>query len=120
MQLVADRTASAANLGAPVRPGLKAQGRRSMSAMPSKKDLIDAARAAQEAAGAENVFTPAFRIVNDNIVSFHDLSDPDGPLVGVVDDGAAEDFATKPFMTDQDHRRIAISLMNMAVARHAG
>jgi hypothetical protein len=37
----------------------------------------------------------------------------------VVDDGAAEDFATKPFMTDEDHRRIAISLLNMAIARHA-
>lgn len=104
---------------APARPELKAQGRRSTPAMPSKKDLIDAARAAQEAAGAEKVFTPAFRIMNDNIVSFHDLSEPDGPLAGVVDDGAAEDFATKTFMTDEDHRRIAISLLNMAIARHA-
>jgi hypothetical protein len=104
---------------APVQPELKTSGRRAASVMPSKKDLIEIARAAQAAAGAEQVFTPAFRVKNENIISFHDLTDPDGPLAGIVDDGAAEDFATKTFMTDEDHRNIAISLLNMAIARHA-
>lgn len=104
---------------APVRPELKTSSRRSASIMPSKKDLIEMARAAQVAAGAEQVFTPAFRVMNENIISFHDLMDPDGPLAGVVDDGAAEDFATKAFMTDEDQRKIAVSLLNMAIARHA-
>jgi hypothetical protein len=104
---------------APVRPVLKKKSRGGASSMPAKKELIDAARAAQAAAGAENVFTPAFRIMSDSIVCFHDLADADGPLAGVVDDGAAEDFATKTFMIDEDQRKIAISLLNMAVARHA-
>ena len=104
---------------APVLPTLKKKTRGGVSAMPSKRELIDAARAAQAAAGAENVFTPAFRIMSNSIVSFHDLADADGPLAGVVDDGAAEEFATKTFMIDEDHRKIAISLLNMAVTRHA-
>lgn len=104
---------------APVRPELRRQGRRSTSVMPSKAELIDAARAAQTAAGYETIFTPAFRIVNEDIVSFHDLSDADGALAGVVDDGAAEDFTTKAFMVDEDQRKIAVSLLNMAVARQA-
>ena len=57
--------------------------------------------------------------MGDSIVSFHDLSDDDGPLAGVVDDGAAEDFSTKTFMIDEDQRNTAVSLLNMAVARHA-
>jgi hypothetical protein len=57
--------------------------------------------------------------MGDSIVSFHELSDDDGPPAGVVDDGAAEDFSTKTFMIDEDQRNIAVSLLNMAVARHA-
>jgi len=102
---------------APLRPELKKKGRHG-SRMPTKKALIEIARAAQEDAGYENVFTPAFR-VSEHIVSFHDLSDPDGALAGIVDEGAAEDFATKSYMIDEDQRRIAISLLNMAIARHA-
>jgi hypothetical protein len=70
-------------------------------------------------AGFGTVFTPAFRVAGDTIVSFHDLSDPSGPLASIVDDGAADDFATKSYMVDEDQRRIATSLLNMAVARHA-
>jgi TIR domain len=102
---------------APLRPELKKKGRRG-AGMPTKRELIEIARAAQARVGYENVFTPAFR-VSEHIVSFHDLSDPDGALAGIVDEGAAEDFATKSYMTDEDQRRIAISLLNMAIARHA-
>lgn len=81
--------------------------------------MIGAARAGQKEAGYETVFTPAFRVVSGQVVSFHDLADPDGPAAAIVDDGAAEDFSTKEYMVDEDQRRIAISLLNMAISRHA-
>jgi hypothetical protein len=102
---------------APLRPELRRK-RRGGGIIPPKNELIEAARAAQAAAGYERVFTPAFR-VSEHIVSFHDLSDPGGALAGIVDDGAAEDFATKSYMVDEEQRKIAISLLNMAVGRHA-
>jgi hypothetical protein len=102
---------------APLRPELMKRSRRG-ERMPNKKELIEAARTAQAAAGFENVFTPAFR-VSEHIISLHDLSDPDGALAGIVDEGAAEDFATKSYMIDEDQRKIAISLLNMAIGRHA-
>jgi hypothetical protein len=67
----------------------------------------------------EVIFTPAFRVFSDTIVSFHDLTDADGPLAGIIDCGAADDFATKAFMVDEDQRKLTISLLNMAVSRHA-
>lgn len=85
---------------------------------PPKKTLIEAARAGQKNAGYETIFTPAFRVISDQVISFHDLSDPDGPAAAIVDDGAAEEFATKEYMIDEDQRRVAISLLNMAVSRH--
>jgi hypothetical protein len=61
----------------------------------------------------------AFRVVSGQVISFHDLSDPDGPAAAIVDDGAAEEFATIEYMVDEDQRRVAISLLNMAISRHA-
>lgn len=92
---------------------------RGRTGTPSKKALIEATRTGQSAAGYETIFTPAFRAISGQIVSFHDLSDPDGPAAAIVDDGAAEDFATKEYMVDEDHRRVAISLLNMGINRHA-
>jgi TIR domain len=104
---------------APVRPELLGEGRDGELTIPTKKELIAAARAGQSEADFETVFTPAFRVSGDAIVSFHDLSDPGGPLASIVDEGAAEDFITKTYMVDEDQRRIAISLLNMAISRHA-
>ena len=102
---------------APLNPDVMV--RRGRTGTQSKKALIEAARAGQNAAGYETVFTPAFRAISGQIVSFHDLSDPDGPAAAIVDDGAAEDFATKEYMVDEDQRRVAISLLNMGISRHA-
>ena len=104
---------------APVNPDLLEQRGKKTSVMPAKKTLIEAARAGQQEAGYERIYTPAFRVVAGQVISFHDLSDADGPAAAIVDDGAAESFSTKEYMTDEDQRRIAISLLNMAVSRHA-
>lgn len=104
---------------APVNPDFLERRGKKRSAMPAKKTLIEAARAGQQEAGYERIYTPAFRVVASQVISFHDLSDSDGPAAAIVDDGAAESFATKEYMTDEDQRRIAISLLNMAISRHA-
>jgi hypothetical protein len=89
------------------------------TATPAKSTLIEAARAGQKEAGYETIFTPAFRVVSGQVISFHDLSEPDGPAAAIVDDGAAEEFLIKEYMVDEDQRRVAISLLNMAISRHA-
>jgi len=89
------------------------------STTPAKSTLIEAARVGQKDAGYETIFTPAFRVVSGQVISFHDLSEPDGPAAAIVDDGAAEEFAIKEYMVDEDQRRVAISLLNMAISRHA-
>jgi hypothetical protein len=49
-------------------------------ALPSKQNLKKVIRAVQEEAEVERPFVPAFLLVEDRIVTFHDLEDPEGPL----------------------------------------
>jgi len=103
---------------APLNPDVMVRKGRG-TATPAKSTLIEAARAGQKEAGYETIFTPAFRVVSGQVISFHDLSKPDGPAAAIVDDGAAEKFPIKEYMVDEDQRRVAISLLNMAISRHA-
>lgn len=89
-------------------------------ALPSKLKLKDTIRAAQEEAEVERPFMPAFRMVEDRIVTFHDLESPDGPLACVVEDEYVETIPTTELAQDEDDRRLLVSLLNMAIARHAG
>jgi hypothetical protein len=104
---------------APLNPDVMVRRGKGAPSVPTKKALIEAARAGQSAAGYEKIFTPAFRVISGQVVSFHDLSDPDGPAAAIIDGGAADDFSTKEYMVDEDQRRVAISLLNMAISRHA-
>lgn len=103
---------------AALNPDVMAQRGRTTST-PSKTRLIEIAREAQRNAGYETVFTPAFRVVSGQVISFHDLSEPDGPAAAIVDGGAAEEFDIREYMVNEDQRRVAISLLNMAISRHA-
>lgn len=96
--------------------GVRKDGRLSF---PSKQRVKDAVRTAQETAGSERVFTPAFRMIEGSIFTFHDLEDADGVMAGVIDDGAVETISTMELLRDEDERRLVVSLLNMAVARHA-
>jgi hypothetical protein len=96
---------------------LRADGTESL---PSKQKLKEEIRAAQEEAGMERPFVPAFRTIEDRIVTFHDLEDPDGPLASVVDDDNVEAIPATELAQDEDDRRLLVSLLNMAIARHAG
>lgn len=87
--------------------------------IPSKQQVKDAIRIAQTEAGIEQPFMPAFRMVEGKIVTFHDLEAADGPFAAVVDDETVNTIQTIELLRDADDRKILISLLNMAIARHA-
>ncbi len=104
---------------APILGQLRKWGADGTDALPSKQKLKRTIRAAQEEAGVERPFMPAFRLVEDRVVTFHDLEDPEGPLACVVDAEEIEAVSTTELAQDEDDRRILISLLNMALSRHA-
>lgn len=90
--------------------------------LPTKDDLKETIRASQEEAGLEQNqrFMPAFRVFEDRIITFHDLEAADNPLAAVIDENDIEVLRTADLVRDEDLRKIVISLMNMALARHLG
>lgn len=88
-------------------------------ALPSKQEIKNTIRAAQEEAKVEHPFMPAFRIVEDRIVTFHDLESSDGVLASVIESEDMEIFSTAELLRDEDDRRLVVSLLNMAIDRHA-
>jgi len=87
--------------------------------VPSKEDLKNIIRRAQEERKVEKVFSPAFRIVEDTIVTFHDLEHPENPFTGVIDDDDVEAIRINEVLQDENDRRVITSLLNMSVSRHA-
>jgi hypothetical protein len=75
-------------------------------------------RAAQEEAGRKP-FTPSFRIVGEDIVTFHDLETDDSVLGPVIERDKAGRDRTEEWLSDPDDRKVITSLLNMAVSRHA-
>ena len=85
---------------------------------PAKKDLIAVIRKAQADAGEREPRTPAFRIDRDSIITFHDLESPESLFAPVIDTNSVEIFDTQDFLSEDDDRKLVISLINMAIARH--
>jgi len=85
--------------------------------LPSKQQIKDEIRAAQEKAQIENPFVPVFRIFEGKIVTFHDLEDPDGPFNTIIDNQEIGEDPTSDWIPDEDDRRILVSLLNMGVSR---
>ena len=67
----------------------------------------------------ERPFVPAFRVVADRIVTFHDLQSPESVFASVIDDTDVEEIPTLDLLADEDDRKILTSLLNMALSRHA-
>ena len=88
-------------------------------ALPSKQELIEIIRTAQDEVGLKAPRTPAFRVIEDRIISFHDLASAESPLTPIVNADACEEYDVREWLTDEDERRIVLSLINMAIARHA-
>lgn len=87
--------------------------------LPTKQDLKDQIYADQVEAEVERPFVPAFRVLGDRIVTFHDLQSPDSVFAPVIDDADVEEIPTSELLADEDDRKILTSLLNMAVNRHA-
>jgi hypothetical protein len=67
----------------------------------------------------EHPIVPAFRIVGDRIVTFHDLESSDSLFISVIDTNDVEAIPTEELIGDEDSRRVVVSLLNMALDRHA-
>ncbi len=88
-------------------------------ALPSKNEIKQAIRATQEEAQVEHPFMPIFRLSEGRILTFYDLESPDGPFSGIIDDSEVEVIPTVELLRDEDDRKLVISLLNMAIDRHA-
>lgn len=88
--------------------------------LPPKSRLRELIKVWQErnAVPVEQRFMPTFRAYEDKIVTFHDLEEPDGALSSIIDENDVEVLDLATFLRDEDLRKLVISLMNMALARH--
>jgi len=88
--------------------------------IPPKSRLRELIRSWQEHDGVpvDRRFMPAFRTYEDKIVTFHDLEQPDGPLASIVEENDIEILDLPTFLQDEDLRKLVVSLLNMALARH--
>lgn len=104
---------------APIAEEMRGKRKDGRETLPSKNELKEVVRAAQLDAGIERPFTPAFRTVDDNIITFHDLESPDGPLAPIIDDERVDQIPVREFFREEDDRKLLVSLLNMSVSRHA-
>ena len=86
--------------------------------LPTKDSIKEKIRSLQKEAGIENPRIPAFRITEGKIVTFHDLEDPGGLLGPIIDNHEIQIEPTLSWVSDDDDRRILVSLFNMSIARH--
>ena len=86
--------------------------------IPSKQQFLNIIREDQVNKQLDHPFTPAFRVIEDNIISFHDLQDPEGPLSSIVEVDEVAEVPVSDFISDNDNRNLVVSLLNMSVRRH--
>ncbi len=104
---------------APISQALRQPRKDGPAALPSKQKIKEAIRFAQEKAGKDRPYIPAFRVFEDTIITFHDLEAPESLFEPVIQDNNIEKFLIQEFLQDEDNRKIIMSLLNMAIARHA-
>jgi transcriptional regulator with XRE-family HTH domain len=104
----------------PIAAGLMRSRKKSDQVLPSKSRLREVIRAAQEAEKVppDRRFMPTFRLFEDKVFTFHDLEDSENPLAAITTENAVEVFDVATFTSDEDLRKILLSLMNMALSRH--
>jgi hypothetical protein len=103
---------------APIAASLRVPRLDGSRTVPPKSLVKQVMHDAQEEAGRKS-FTPAFRIVGDEIVTFHDLEAEDGVFAPVIDRERTGRERTEEWLEDPDDRKVITSLLNMAVSRHA-
>lgn len=86
-------------------------------AHPTKQQLKDKIMAQQMV--KEHPIVPAFRVVGDHIFTFHDLESPDSLFTSIIDDSNIESIPIENLVGEEEYRNIIVSLLNMALDRHA-
>lgn len=84
---------------------------------PTKEAVKDAIHLHLDQSGRQ-MFTPAFRLDGDRIITFHDLEAPESIFAPVIEASDAGHDRTNEWLIDSDDRKIVSSLLNMAVSRH--
>ena len=87
--------------------------------LPTKQELKDEIREGQMEMGIEKPFMPAFRMVEDRIITFHDLEAADNPFTTIIEEDGVGLGSTEDWLLEEDERNVITSLLNMALDRHA-
>ena len=98
---------------------LRKTGRHGRELLPTKQELKNEIRKAQMEADVKRPFMPIFRVIEDRIVTFHDLETADNPFATIIEEDGVELELTKDWLLYEEERNIVISLLNMALDRHA-
>lgn len=103
---------------APIRSSLLVRAKDGSLESPSKSALKGMIRKAQEDAGEERPRVPAFRLIGDRVITFHDLEAEESLLAPIVDQESVQQIRVNDAVRDEDDRRVVISLLNMSLTRH--
>lgn len=103
---------------APIRSSLLVRAKDVSLEPPSKSALKGMIRKAQEDAGEERPRVPAFRLIGDRVITFHDLEAEESLLAPIVDQESVQQIRVNDAVRDEDDRRVVISLLNMSLTRH--
>jgi hypothetical protein len=103
---------------APIKRDLRETKPDGTEKLPSKAMLKDQIRRVQVASGEEKLWTPAFRILGDRVLTFHDLEEDDSPLAPIADQKDAVRIHFADALQEEDDRRVLTSLLNMSLIRH--
>lgn len=85
--------------------------------LPTKSDLRDYMLDQQALSKTKSIYSPAFRMHGNQIYTFHDIEE--SPLAFIADGDSIEKIETIDLLRDEGTRNVTISLMNMAIMRHA-
>lgn len=101
---------------APILDSIRPKRKDGTLGVPPKSELRDLIIERQTAAGVERPYSPAFRIHEDRVFSFHEFDD--SPLLAIADGDNTEAIETRDLVANESTRNIVFSLLNMAVSRH--
>lgn len=104
---------------APLQLGLLKAKKSGSRTYPSKEELKEKIRASQTRAGEDAPRMPAFRVVDGHVVTFHDLEASDSLFTCLVQERRIQQESFTDYIRDEDRRNIAVSLLTMALDRHA-
>ena len=86
--------------------------------LPTKRELKEEIRQAQMEARVKKPFMPAFRLIENNLVTFYDLEAGDNPFTAVIEEDEVSSETTEDWLLDEGERNVITSLLNMALDRH--